>query len=89
VFEGETPMQLALHHVQTAPVPPSRRGAVEVPRALEDIVMACLEKEPARRPSSAQELAQRLEATGLAREWTAERAREWWETHLPSPAPGD
>jgi hypothetical protein len=89
VFEGETPMQLALHHVQTAPVPPSRRGAVEVPRALEEIVMACLEKEPARRPSSAQELAQRLEATGLAREWTAERAREWWETHLPSPAPGD
>jgi hypothetical protein len=88
VFEGETPMQLALHHVQTTPVPPSRRGAVEVPRALEDLVLACLEKDPARRPSSAQELAQRLEATGLASEWTAERAREWWETHLPSPAPG-
>jgi eukaryotic-like serine/threonine-protein kinase len=88
VFEGETPMQLALQHVQAIPVPPSRRGEVEVPRALEDIVMACLEKDPARRPSSARELAERLEATGLASVWTAARAREWWESNLPSAAPG-
>jgi eukaryotic-like serine/threonine-protein kinase len=88
VFEGETPMQLALHHVQTTPVPPSQRAGVEVPRALEELILACLEKDPARRPSSARELAQRLEATGLASGWTAARAREWWETHLPSPASG-
>jgi hypothetical protein len=89
VFEGETPMQLAMHHVQTIPVLPSRRGEVEVPRALEDLVMACLEKDPARRPGSARELAERLEATGLASDWTEARAREWWDTHLPAPVPGN
>jgi len=88
VFEGETPMALALHHVQTAPVPPSRRGDLEVPRALEDLILACLEKDPARRPSSAQDLARRLEATGLASGWTPEKARQWWDTHLPAPASG-
>jgi serine/threonine-protein kinase len=88
VFEGATPMELVLHHVQTAPVPPSRRGSIAVPRALEDVIMACLEKDPARRPASARDLAALLEATGLPRRWTPERAREWWDTHAPAaPAP--
>jgi eukaryotic-like serine/threonine-protein kinase len=88
VFEGTTPMELVLHHVHTPPVPPSRRGAVAVPPALEQLILACLEKDPARRPASARELATRLEATGLPRRWTPERAREWWITHAPAaPAP--
>jgi serine/threonine-protein kinase len=86
VFEGTTTMELVLHHVQTAPVPPSQRGGVTVPRALEDLILACLEKDPARRPASAGELARRLEATGLPQRWTPERAREWWDAHMP-PAP--
>ena len=88
VFEGATPMELVLHHVQTPPVPPSRRGAIAVPPALEQLILSCLEKDPARRPASARELATRLEATGLPRRWTPERAREWWNTHAPAaPAP--
>jgi serine/threonine-protein kinase len=81
VFEGDTPMQLALQHVQAAPVPPSRRSPHPVPAALEEVILACLEKDPARRPASAHDLARRLEATGLAAEWTQDRAREWWATH--------
>ena len=86
VFEGATPMELVIHHVQTAPVPPSRRGGVPVPRALEDLILACLEKDPARRPASAAELGRRLEATGLPAGWTPERAREWWDANIPPPA---
>jgi serine/threonine-protein kinase len=82
VFEGATPMELLLHHVQTPPVPPSRRGAA-VPRALEDLILSCLEKDPGRRPTSAGELARLLEATGLPRAWTPERARDWWDSHVP------
>jgi len=86
VFEGTTPMELVLHHVQTAPVPPSQRGGVAVPRALEDLILACLEKNPAHRPASAAELARRLEATGLPQRWTPDKARHWWDTHLPPAA---
>ena len=86
VFEGKTPMELVLHHVQTAPLPPSQRGGVAVPPALEDLILSCLEKDPARRPVSAGELARLLEATGLPRLWTPERARDWWDANVP-PAP--
>jgi serine/threonine-protein kinase len=44
-------------------------------------VLACLEKDPARRPQSADELAAALRATGLAAAWTQERARAWWDEH--------
>jgi serine/threonine-protein kinase len=88
VFEGATPMELVIHHVQTAPVPPSQRGDVAVPRALEDLILACLEKDPARRPTSAAELGRLLEATGLPQRWTPERAREWWDAHVPAAAAG-
>jgi serine/threonine-protein kinase len=60
-----------------------------VPRALEDLILACLEKDPARRPTSARELGTRLEATGLPGRWTPERAQEWWDAHVPAaPATG-
>ena len=45
--------------------------------------MNCLEKDPSKRPASAQELAVRLDECQLDREWTADRARRWWETHRP------
>jgi serine/threonine-protein kinase len=86
VFEGATPMELVIHHVQTPPVPPSQRGEVAVPRALEDLILACLEKDPARRPASAAELGRLLEATGLPARWTPERAREWWDANMPPDA---
>jgi eukaryotic-like serine/threonine-protein kinase len=86
VFEGATPMELVLHHVQTPPVPPSKRGGIAVAPALEDLILACLEKDPARRPASAAELGRRLEATGLPARWTPERAREWWDANMPAAA---
>jgi eukaryotic-like serine/threonine-protein kinase len=86
VFEGATPVQLALHHVQTPPVPPSRRTEMEVPPALEDLILSCLEKDPARRPPTADDVAERVHAAGLAAAWTPARARRWWDTHLPAPS---
>ena len=48
--------------------------------------MECLEKDPARRPPSAEVVSARLNAVPLASAWTAERAEQWWATHRP-PSP--
>ena len=81
VFTAETPMGLLLHHAQTPPIPPSARTDLPIPRALEDLVLSCLAKDPANRPQSARELSLRLAEVAGASPWTQEQAREWWAAH--------
>jgi serine/threonine-protein kinase len=83
VFEGESAMQVMLQHAQAQPKRPSQRTDRPIPAALEDLVMQCLEKEPARRPASAEVVGARLDSVPLTAEWTAERAEEWWAMHRP------
>lgn len=89
VFTGETAMEIALHHAHTVPVPPSRRTDLPVPASLERLILACLEKEPDKRPATAEEIARELSrsACEIGEAWTQERARRWWEAHRPSPVP--
>jgi serine/threonine-protein kinase len=91
VFEADTPMKMLIHHLETPPVPPSRRSEVPIPEALDDLVLACLEKDPARRPPDARELL-RLLRRFQADAWDADAAKRWWERHLPElsgPLQGD
>ena len=61
-FAGKTPQQtLAAHVVETPPSVTELRP--DVPPALAALIAQCLEKEPARRPQSAGELARALEET--------------------------
>jgi serine/threonine-protein kinase len=83
LFEGTTPSEVLLHHVRTEPVPPSMRSELSIPERLETILMTCLEKDPARRPSSAVELDAMLAAVRCDAPWTNERARDWWHVHAP------
>jgi serine/threonine-protein kinase len=83
VFEGDTAMQVFAHHLQTAPTPPSQRGADTVPKDLEQLVLACLAKGPADRPPSAAELGRRLAAAHVE-PWTEVHAQQWWTTTNPS-----
>jgi serine/threonine-protein kinase len=83
VFTADTPMGLLLHHGRTPPVPPSARTARPIPAALDDLVLACLAKDPADRPQSARELSRRLAALEDASAWTHDRARDWWAAHQP------
>jgi serine/threonine-protein kinase len=78
VFEGKSAVQIILEHVNTAPTSPSRRSGRSIPASLERIVLKCLEKDPDQRPMSALDLAEQLDETGLAREWTSDGARAWW-----------
>ena len=83
VFQASTAAQMLLQHVQARPVPPSMRSELAIPEQLEAILMQCLEKDPARRPSSALELEARLARVRFEPPWTNERAREWWKVHVP------
>jgi len=78
VFEGATVIEVCSHHLHTKPTPPSERLGRSLPPALEAWVLACLEKDPARRPATAAEAAQALERCGLAGQWTQAEARAWW-----------
>jgi serine/threonine-protein kinase len=83
VFEANTPAQMLLQHVQAPPVPPSRRSELPIPERLEAILMMCLEKDPAKRPSSALQLESELARVPCDERWTNERAQKWWEVHAP------
>jgi serine/threonine protein kinase len=79
-------MQMVVQHAQATPEPPSRRSGFPVSAALDEIVLACLAKDPADRPGTAWELSQRLSECQVESIWTRDDARRWWETRLqPEP----
>ncbi|MEZ4396174.1 MAG: serine/threonine-protein kinase [Candidatus Krumholzibacteriia bacterium] len=84
VFDAPSPMALLVEHARSAPVPPSQRSELDIPPALDALVMACLAKRPADRPRDADDLAARLRAVPLAAPWSPEQARAWWDLHLPA-----
>jgi serine/threonine-protein kinase len=88
VFHANSPGQMLLHHVQTAPTPPSRVLGLPIPAELEAILMMCLEKDPARRSLSALELDSQLAGVPCQEPWTEQKAQAWWELHAPEVAAG-
>jgi serine/threonine-protein kinase len=83
VFQANTPTQMLVHHVQTQPLRPSEVSELQFPRDLELVLMQCLEKDPAKRPSSALALETMLNRIRCQEPWSEVRARAWWETHAP------
>jgi serine/threonine-protein kinase len=84
VFSAETPLSLLMHHAHTPPIPPSSRTELPIPDALDQLVLSCLAKDPAKRPQTARELSCRLAAVEGANAWTEDRARDWWVRHQPA-----
>jgi serine/threonine-protein kinase len=79
VFSGATLIEVCSHHLHTPPEPPSARLGRAVPGALEAILLACLEKDPARRPPSAAALRDSLRNVDGIAEWSEADARAWWQ----------
>jgi serine/threonine protein kinase len=69
-----------LHNiVNTEPPRPSQVTEVPIPGALDDLIYACLSREPEERPASATEFAEKLTKVTLDTIWTEEKALNWWE----------
>jgi serine/threonine-protein kinase len=83
VFEAETPMKMLLQHVNSRPIPPSQRSETSVPPELDALVLACLEKDPGKRPQDAAELFRMAQCCTACNGWNQDDARAWWSTHLP------
>jgi eukaryotic-like serine/threonine-protein kinase len=83
VFEADTSMKVLMHHLNTPPIPPSQRTELPIPRELDELVLACLQKDPARRPQNAGELFRMAYNCRTAEGWNADAAEAWWQAHLP------
>src|SRR3989475_2307385 len=62
-FDGDTPVTVAMQHIQDTPTPPSQLNP-NIPLALEDIILRCLEKVPEMRYRDGSTLAHALESLG-------------------------
>ncbi len=83
VFEADTSMKMLMHHLNTAPVPPSQRTELPIPRELDELVLACLQKDPSQRPQNAGELFRMAYNCRACEGWDADAAEAWWKVHLP------
>jgi serine/threonine-protein kinase len=83
VFEEDTALATILAHVNTPAPSPNSISEVPIPPDFEDLVLACLSKDPAKRPPTCEALMQALEGIELAEPWTRERAADWWQMHVP------
>jgi serine/threonine-protein kinase len=86
VFEAETRHDMLVMHAHQRPVLPSVRVGQKLHAGLEAVIMACLEKNPGKRPQTARELRDRLDALVFDHPWTDERQRLWWKSHRPMEA---
>src|SRR5947209_8650212 len=78
-FDGETPVAVAMQHIQDSPTPPSVYNP-KIPPALEQIILRCLEKAPEMRFRDGSALARALEMLG--------EEEIGGEQILPHPTPG-
>jgi len=83
VFEADTSMRMLMHHLNTPPVPPSQRTELPIPRELDEIVLACLQKDPTKRPQNAGELFRMAYNCRACEGWDATAAEAWWQVHVP------
>jgi tRNA A-37 threonylcarbamoyl transferase component Bud32 len=84
VFDAENSMQMLMHHLHTEPVRPSEKSELPIPRELDDLILACLKKDPSLRPQNAGELLGMAYSCRCSDEWGQDEARHWWQVHLPN-----
>ena len=78
VFAGASVGEVMMQQVRSVPEKPSVRLRQPVSADLEDLLMSCLAKKPAGRPTSAEALESALAKCAAAAAWNRDQAGEWW-----------
>ncbi|MBW8885957.1 MAG: serine/threonine protein kinase, partial [Planctomycetia bacterium] len=81
VFTAATLVELCQQHIMKVPEAPSQRLGRAVSPQLESALLACLEKNPAKRPQTARDLAALLDRATVSENWTLDDAEAWWGRH--------
>ena len=79
VFDKDNLDAMLQKIVNSDPPRPSECTEKPIPKELDDLIFACLARDPDQRPTSAEELAEKLARLPLDREWTAQDASRWWQ----------
>ena len=78
-----------MKHLHTTPARPAERLERPLPRDLEDVILACLCKDPADRPQSASAMRQALDTCADAGQWSQADSEDWWSGHGVEPDGGE
>ncbi|HEY2411402.1 MAG TPA: serine/threonine protein kinase, partial [Pirellulaceae bacterium] len=81
VFNAATLIELCKQHLAGIPDSPSMRIGRAISPELESAILLCFEKNRAKRPQTARDLANLLDRAPTARSWTHDEADTWWLNH--------
>ncbi len=81
VFSGRNVVDICGHHLHSAPERPSERLGRALPEGLDELVLACLAKDPLERPEGAHAFLSALRALDQWGSWSEEEAEAWWAAH--------
>ncbi len=81
VFDGATAVEICYHVMKTPPPRVSAKSSQPIPAALDELIDACLAKNPADRPADVTHVAEALGAIEGLSPWDQTAARKWWEAN--------
>jgi len=79
-FDYQQPIKVMVAHASETPRPPRELNA-DIPIALEEIILRCLEKQPEDRVQDAQSLREMLEQVPAREDWSSAIAADWWTNY--------
>jgi len=81
VFQATSLAELCQLHVDAIPLAPSLRAGKPIASELEHAIMSCLEKNRAKRPQTARDLANLIHRLAASDAWTINHADAWWSRY--------
>jgi serine/threonine-protein kinase len=80
LFEDTNPLKVIMAHSNQPAQPPSEFNR-EISPAFDAVILACLEKQPSKRPQSVSDLRRLLRSVPTSAGWSDEHAAQWWTCH--------
>ena len=79
VFDGDTAVEICYQVMKTPPPRVAAKASQAIPAALDELIDACLAKDPNDRPADVGKIVAALDAVEGLDAWDQAAARRWWE----------